>query len=153
MDNVFDLDHFRNKKSVIQKYFSSDKQVESAETLLLKQIFVDLVASITEEWKQHAVDNSLNKFVIDHFRDRLIEKNVDYTNDLNAVSRLEHHIHLYPIILGPGSTTGNSLGWGAGFYLNGLLFATPEFSSEAYARCFNILLFAKLKAARRAVKS
>lgn len=153
MDNVFDLTHFRNKKEVIKKYFSSDKQTESQETIKLKERFVEMTKDIGEEWQKHVVDNSLNEFIVSHFTDRLIDRTLDYTSDLNALSKLEQHIHLYPMILGPGATTGNSIGWGAGFYLNGLLLATPEFSSETYARCFNILLFIRMKNKRKYSKS
>lgn len=144
MDKVIDFNNFKTKKELTSRYFAhSGKGDDFQERLKLK--FVEATEEILERWRQHAVDDSLNQLILDTFRDRLIDRSLDYTSDLNAIAKLESHMHMSPLILGPGSTTGNSVGWGAGFYLNGLLIATPEFNSEVYARCFNLLLYMHLR--------
>jgi hypothetical protein len=71
---------------------------------------------------------------------------VNYLEDLNELSSVEQKIHLEPQIVSPGfDVLGNALGWIAAFRLNGVIVSTPFMLNEGYARCFNILLFLKLK--------
>lgn len=144
MDKVVDLKTFRSRRNLAEKYFGTEDTTNSYQEQL-KIRFLDITDEILEKWRIHVIDDSLNELMLEYFKDRLIDKTLDYVSDLNAVAKLENHIRLSPIILGPGATTGNSVGWGAGFYLNGLLIATPEFNSEVYARCFNILLYLSLR--------
>ena len=149
MDKVIDLKAIKMQRELSEKYFNSDVVPLTDANEELKQKFLNVTNEILDLWREHAVNDSLNDFIIENFKDRLIDKKLDYTSDLNAIAKLENHIRLNPIVLGPGATQGNSIGWGAGFYLNGLLIATPEFSSEVYARCFNVLLYSKLRFGRK----
>lgn len=145
MDKIIDFKTAKNKRDISERYFHSDDVLHNDVNAQLKLQFIDATNEILSSWREHAVNDSLNQLIIDSFKDRIIDKSLNYISDLNAIAKLENHIRLSPLILGPGATAGNSIGWGAGFYLNGLLIATPEFSSEVYARCFNVLLYAKLR--------
>ena len=114
-----------------------------------KSVFIMVISEMTEEWQDYATVDNLNQYILDVFRDKLIDRSLDYTGSLDSISKLEQHLRFNPMVLGPGATVGNSLGWGAGFYLNGNLYGTPEFSTEIHARCFNLILWVKLKEALR----
>lgn len=147
MAKIIDINLFKIVKAKAEEHFKNTKSAESTdEDLKLRYIQVSEI--LLEAWKEHAVGDNLNKFIMAHFKDRLIDRTVNYTTNLNAISKLETHIKLCPIILGPGTTPSTSIGWSAGFFMKGLLITTPEFSSEAYARCFGLLLFAVLSKRR-----
>jgi hypothetical protein len=144
---IVDLNLFKIVKAKAEEHFKNTQSAESPEEDL-KHRYIQVSAILLESWKEFAIGDNLNKFVMSHFKDRLIDRTLNYTSDLNAVSKLEQHIKLYPIILGPGTTPSTSIGWSAGFFMKGLLITTPEFSSEVYARCFGLLLFAALSKRR-----
>lgn len=137
---VIDLNLFKIVKAKAEEHFKNTDSAKSSDDDL-KYRFVQISQILLEAWKDEAIGNNLNKFILSHFNDRLIDRTIDYTSDLNGVSKLEQLLKLNPIILGPGTTPSTSIGWGSGFFMNGLLITTPEFSSEVYARCFGLLLF------------
>ena len=99
---------------------------------------------ILGHWEKFAQNNRLN----DHFISCVpawAQPSVNYLEDLNALSVVEQKIGLDPQVIAPGFSPDNALGWIAAFRLNGIIVATPFMVNEGYARCFNILLYLKLK--------
>lgn len=99
---------------------------------------------ILAHWEKFASNNRLN----DHFISQTptwSQPTVNYLDDLNGLSAIEQKIHLEPQVVAPGFSPDNALGWIAAFRINGIIVATPFMVSEQYARCFNILLYLKLK--------
>lgn len=98
---------------------------------------------ILSHWEKFASNNRLN----DYFRSSTpmySRSDVNYLEDLNALSLIEQRVHLEPQIIAPGFNDKNTLGWIAAFRLNGSIVVTPFMVNEGYARCFNVLLFLKL---------
>lgn len=146
MDKIIDLRSAKNKKALAEKYFKSDEiALNQSIDEALKNKFITATIEISSKWKEHAVRNAIDDLIIVEMSDHLIDKSLKYSDDLNAISYIEKKLNLNPLVLGPGASSGNHLGWGAGFFLNGILYATPEFSTEAYARCFNILLWRAMR--------
>lgn len=99
---------------------------------------------IFAHWEKAAKLNRLNEFFISCtslYTDPL--KN--YVDDLSAISKVEQNIGLSPQVLSPGYSEVSSTGWVCAFRLGYDIYATPPLPSEAFSRCFNILLFLKLK--------
>lgn len=145
MDKIVDLKKFKDRKKYINSIFSNDL-IHSTDPELekIKMKFIDVTVKILSDWKENAINDSLNDLIISYFKNYLIDKTLQYTIDLNAIAKLEKHVRFSPMIIGPASSPSNPIGWCAGFYYKGLLITTPEFSSEVYARCFNLLLFISL---------
>lgn len=106
----------------------------------------DLAAYSSEviqlDWEKYSRSNKLNEYFIESTSAYADLAKV-YTQDLNAVASLEDVIGLQAQILSPGFS-GQS-GWLAGFRVQDQIVATPYFDTESYARCFNVLLYLKLK--------
>lgn len=100
------------------------------------------------EWEKMARHNRLN----DYFK-RSLPNLIDYgskTNfmvDLTAVAALELNLNLFPVMWSPGTHGEKQIGWVVQFKLENHIVLTPELAGEAYARCFAILLFLKVKRA------
>lgn len=98
------------------------------------------------DWQKMAKTNRLN----DYFK-RSISSTVDlgckvnYMSGLNDVATLEMNHQLFPIIYFPGTLKREQLGWIVSFKIGDTAVMTPELATEAYARCFAIMLFLKLK--------
>lgn len=100
---------------------------------------------ILSHWEKFASNNRLNDYFTSS-TPMYCKGGVNYLEDLNALSLIEQKIYLEPQIIAPGfNEKQNVLGWVAAFRLNGVIVATPFMVSEGYARCFNVLLFLKLK--------
>lgn len=99
---------------------------------------------ILSHWEKFASNNQLNMYFTSS-TPMYCKGAVNYLEDLNALSTIEMKIALEPQVIAPGFNEKNSLGWVAAFRLNGVIVATPFMVSEQYARCFNILLYLKLK--------
>jgi hypothetical protein len=99
---------------------------------------------ILSHWEKFASNNRLNDYFTSS-TPMYCKGGVNYLEDLNALSLVEQKIYLEPQVVAPGFNEKNALGWIAAFRLNGVIVATPFMVSEQYARCFNILLFLKLK--------
>ena len=107
----------------------------------LEQLIERATDEIKEQWQKFACNNRLN----DYFLQRTSpwsQASTNYLENLNAVAVLEQKVKLEVQVVAPGF--GYQIGWVAAFRLNGILIVTPFMPSEAYARCFNILLFLKL---------
>ena len=129
MADVISLDA-RRKKPLPMKPSDQDLYLFYSEELLA-------------HWEKAAKLNRLNEYFISCtslYTDEL--KN--YLDDLSAISKVEQNIGLSPQVLSPGYSEV-STGWVSAFRLGYAIYATPPLASEAFSRCFNILLFLKLK--------
>jgi hypothetical protein len=100
---------------------------------------------ISDDWERAARNNRLNEYFTSCVPIILgTMPGVNYLADLNALSVVEGKINLPLELLSPGASGVNQLGWVASFKLNGTRIMTPFMPFEAYARCFNILLFLML---------
>jgi hypothetical protein len=110
----------------------------------LEDIAAHAIDDITSNWEKFASNNRLNDYFLQCTPSwSLPEKN--YLEDLGALSVMEQKIKMEPQTTSPGFSPDNALGWIAAFRMNGKVIATPFMLSECYARCFNILLYLKIK--------
>lgn len=98
---------------------------------------------ILANWEKFAANNRLNDFFLQSAPSWATQTN--YLEDLTALSLLEQKIKLDPQICSPGFLPDNMLGWIASFRINGIIVTTPFMPTEQYARCFNVLLYLKIK--------
>lgn len=132
MSNVVNLSDFRKPKF----------EIEEAKDL--QQLCQECSDEIAEGWAKAAKINRLNEYFISSVP-TWTEEHVDYLSDLNALSFIENKIKL-PLIL--RSPQDDTIGWAAGFkFQNEIIESAPIYFTEHYARCFNILLFLKLRRA------
>lgn len=120
-------------------------------TQLTKPSVLELAQTCLEEiqmnWEKMARSNRLNEFFIQS-TPPYSQVAVNYLENLNALSTIELKVGLDPQITSPSfSADVRTIGWVAAFRLNGIVISTPFLVNEQYARCFNILLFLKLKRA------
>lgn len=97
---------------------------------------------VMHDWEKFAKLNRLN----DYFTSTAsvwTREGVNYLEDLNAVSVIEQKIGMNIVVRSP--LISEHMGWKASFPLQSTTVYTPEMPFETYARCFNILLFIKLK--------
>lgn len=109
-------------------------------------VVADGIDFLLGEWEKMARHNRLN----DYFK-RALPNLIDYgskTNfmaDITAVAGLEMNLGLFPTMFAPGTRDPKQLGWCVAFKVGDYLCVTPELAGEAYARCFSILLYLKVK--------
>ena len=125
MSNVIQLSHHRK---------DPEKEWES--------FLIESVDYLIGEWETAVRKNCLNEF----FRTYAYRTNDrNYTSDLNAISSLENDYSLGLINYAPFSLSNHQTGWISAFKVFNKSVHTPEFVSEAQARCFALLLFLRLK--------
>jgi hypothetical protein len=110
----------------------------------LQELSQACIDEIQANWEKMARGNRLNEFFIQS-TPSYSQPSINYLEDLNSLSTVELKIGLDPQVVAPGFSPDNALGWVGAFRLNGIVVATPFLVNEQYARCFNILLFLKLK--------
>ena len=98
---------------------------------------------ISENWERFARNNRLNDFFLS-LVPGWAQPQLNYLSDINAISVIANKINLAVILNSPGTSPASKLGWVASFMIKGVHVETPIMMCEAYARCFNILLFLKL---------
>lgn len=110
----------------------------------------EIVATCTDallhEWEKMAQGNRLNdyfKAALPNLTSHEIISN--YMSDLNGAAAIERKLNIWPVIYFPGTLDND--GWMVLTNIGTFSFQTPEFGTEAYARCFNILLFVRVKQA------
>jgi len=108
------------------------------------QLALDCSEEIDGNWEKFARNNRLNDYFVQSVPS-WTQPTVDYLSDLNALSLIESKIGLNIGLFGPQTIDESQIGWLANFKINGIPVGTPFMMSEAYARCFNILLFLKLR--------
>ena len=107
-----------------------------------KQLVDSAVSVIMSDWERFAKSNRLN----DYFTEAAsvwTDQGVNYLSDLNAVSVIENKLGMDIVVKSP--SLPSHLGWRASFFHKSGTSTTPDMPFETYARCFNILLFIKLK--------
>jgi hypothetical protein len=109
----------------------------------LEELAVTCSEEIAENWQRFAKNNRLNDYFVQSVPSWTSE-GVNYLADLNAVSLIETKIKMTMSLHAPGSIDSAQLGWIADFKVGEMKVCTPFMPFEAYARCFNILLFLKL---------
>lgn len=115
----------------------------------IEELATYCVDSLADNWARFARNNRLNEYFLSTVPS-WIDNSVNYLADINALSAVESKINLTPIVFGPGTDDAAALGWVAATRINGVVIRTPVMMCEAYARCFNIMLYLKL--ARELVK-
>lgn len=108
------------------------------------ELAVRCAEEIQSNWEKMARNNRLNDFFISS-TPPFSSPSVNYLEDLNALSLIELKIGLEPQVISPGFSGDNALGWIACHRINGESVVSPFMINEQYARCFNILMFLKLK--------
>ena len=121
----------------------ADRRKKPVEKPTVEELALQCVETIADEWEVFARNNRLNDYFIQHAPQWAKDK-VDYLSDITALSVIESKIKLGLFLASPEAAADTQLGWVAGFKLNGVRVQTPPMAFEAYARCFNILLFLKL---------
>jgi hypothetical protein len=122
----------------------ADRRKKTTVTPTVQEVAQFAIEEIDTHWGKFASNNRLNDYFV-QYTPSWSQTNVNYLEDLTALSVLERKIHLEPQIIAPGFSPDNALGWVAAFRMNGVVVATPFMMSEAYARCFNVLLYLKVK--------
>lgn len=109
----------------------------------VEELAAKCVDEISENWERFAKNNRLNDYFLTSVPVWALPQ-VNYLSDLNAISSVENKINLSLFLNAPGTSANSKLGWVASSQINGVKVETPVMVCEAYARCFNILLFLKL---------
>lgn len=120
-----------------------DRRKRTVEKPSLQELATRCSEEISENWERFARNNRLNDFFLSSTPVWALPQ-VNYLSDLNAISVLENKIHLALLLNAPGTAGASQIGWVAAFEIEGHRIETPYMMCEAYARCFNILLFLKL---------
>lgn len=105
------------------------------------ELLIDAQEQISQGWERFARANQLNDFIVQGLS-VWAKEGVSYTNDLNLISEVEQQIGLNLVLTSP---TEDQLGWRAGATFRNAISWTPDLPFETYARCFNVLLYLKLK--------
>ena len=107
----------------------------------LKELVDGASEFISNDWEKFARNNKLNDYFVSMVG-VWAEQNINYMSDLNAIAKMEARLGMCVVVRAP---YGPALGWRASFMLKTGTATTPDMPFETYARCFNILLFIKLK--------
>lgn len=105
-----------------------------------------VVDDIVFDWEKMASHNKLNEY-FKSFAPSLVKEELNYMSDLNAIARLEQIIGIWPSIYFPSALNDEQIGWVVVFKIDGKATMTIPLANEAYARCFAIIMFLKLKRA------
>jgi hypothetical protein len=98
---------------------------------------------LLSDWERAAKSNKLSEFFSTSAM--WADEKLNYLHDLNATASLESKCQMQVGVVSPGILNEQQFGWRAYFYLGGKQIFTPDLPFESYARCFNLLLFQKLK--------
>jgi hypothetical protein len=112
----------------------------------VREIIEFCVEDILDHWEKFASNNRLNDYFIASVPS-WTNQSINYLEDLTAVSIIEQKIDLPVQVVAPGFGPDEDPfpGWIASFRLNGEIITTPFMVSEVYARCFNIMLYLKIR--------
>ncbi len=109
----------------------------------LEELAARSADDISQNWERFARNNRLNDFFLSCVPLWALPQ-LNYLSDLNAISVVESKLGMSLVLNAPGTSPSSKLGWVASFEIKGVKVETPVMMCEAYARCFNILLFLKL---------
>jgi hypothetical protein len=125
--------------------FTARRLKEQTKLVTIEELHTRALEYLLADWEKMARNNRLN----DYFRQAVPQVDsstkTNYMSDLNEIAALELNIELFPVIYFPGTNERKQLGWQVHFFIAKTRLATPELASEAYARCFAILLYLKVK--------
>jgi hypothetical protein len=121
----------------------SDHRKPPIEHPTIEQIAATCSEEIAGNWERFARNNRLNDYFTSSTPSWSVS-NTNYLADLNALSAVEGKINISISISSPGQLGRAQIGWVASFRINKVAIFTPVMVCEAYARCFNILLFLKV---------
>ncbi len=107
----------------------------------LKELTDASVEFISNDWERFARNNRLNDFFV-QMAGVWADQTINYLSDLNAIALIESKLGMCVIVRAP---YGPAIGWRGSFMLKNATVTTPDLPFEAYARCFNVLLYIKLK--------
>lgn len=119
------------------------KRKSRVEKPSIEQLIQDCLEDLHGNWERFARNNRLNDFFVSSVP-TWAKQHTNYLENLSELALLEAKIGIEPQIISPGFTA-ESLGWIATFRINGKIVSSPFMISECYARCFNILMYLKLK--------
>lgn len=124
--------------------FTARRLKEHKKPVTMEELAGKATEFLLTDWEKMARNNRLN----DYFSASLphsTDQNKNYMGDLNEIASLELNLNVFPMIFFPGTSDRKQLGWVVQFLLGSHRISTPELATEAYARCFSILLYLKLK--------
>jgi hypothetical protein len=121
----------------------SDRRKTPIEHPTIEQIAASCSEEIAGNWEKFARNNRLNDYFMSSTPSWSLS-NTNYLADLNALSTVESKVNIIISVCSPGHSGASQLGWVATFKINDVSICTPFMVCEAYARCFNILLFLKV---------
>lgn len=98
---------------------------------------------ILDHWNKAASKNMLNEYFMT-CTPPYSYAHVNYLEDLTAIGEMERRIGLWCQVISPHFGNPELPGWIAAFRVGSTTITTPFFTSEAFARCFNILLFLRV---------
>ena len=96
---------------------------------------------VSSQWEHHAKRNTLNEYVADSLK-TWSAGDENYIQGLNAIASVENMLGMYTVVKSPFH---NQLGWRASFMMKNAAPHTPDLPFESYARCFNVLVYLKVK--------
>jgi hypothetical protein len=135
---------FKQKSGTLPHHRRKDDVVVPAAPKIDKsnrEIFEEITEDAMGEWVRHAIKNRLNEYITRKLPHYVKGENVDYVNDLNALSNLEQKLDMKVAVFYP-ECCNNPYGWIASFKHRDEIFTTPpNLASEANARALNIVLF------------
>lgn len=126
MGKITSLSEFKNKKPKLK-----------LETKTLDQAFEEASKGLYSLWMFRETQDSLNEFISER-----LQEDKDWFADRTLVAKVETDIGLEFMLMSPGYTFDNLLGWKASFVWSGdKTFETPVVSTEIRARLYCILLY------------
>lgn len=129
--------------------FTERRLGQKKEQVTLATLEENAIQLLLGDWEKMARNNRLNEF----FKTSLASvidpaSRVNFMQDLNEIARLELNLQVFPIVYHPGTIADKQHGWVVMFHLSKEHWTkTPELASEAYARCFALLLHSRLRRA------
>lgn len=141
-NNVVDFPLKKKKKGDVEAPISHSQPVKLRTN---NEIYQDVFDETVDEWQVYASKNRLNEY----FYSKLpaiakLDSATNYINDLNNLSAVEQKLDMNVVVLSPGATQSNPLGWMVSFRLGRNVYSTsPDLASESAARALAILLFLK----------
>lgn len=128
--------------------FTKRRLGQQKEAVTLASLEANSTQSLLSDWEKMARNNRLNEF----FKASLASvidpaSRANFMVDLNEIAHLELNLQVFPIVYHPGTMSDKQHGWVVMFDLGEHRATTPELASEAYARCFGLLLHSRLKRA------
>jgi hypothetical protein len=129
--------------------FAAAKQVTKKKPPVVAEqnrtsIFVSVCSEMLQGWQEHASKNKLGEFVRRKIpvHARGLET-ADFLSDLNVIAVAESKLNIILSTLSPGNSSSPAC-WVIGFTLDNQVYSAPAvMGSEAYARAFNLIVFAE----------